>query len=48
MFAIIKNFLNDILTGMERTLKFYEGYFLCDTVDSKIDMEYVKNGINII
>lgn len=48
MFAIIKNFLNDILTWGERTLKFYEGYYLVDTVDAKLDMDYITNGIDIL
>ena len=48
MFTIIRNFVNDMLTAAERSLKFLEGYFLVDTVDAKIDMEYVKNGIDIL
>lgn len=48
MFGIIRNFVNDILSWGEKTLKFYEGYYLIDTIEVKIDMEYITNGIDII
>lgn len=48
MFTIIRNFVNDMLTYCERTLKFLEGYTLVDTVEVKIDMDYIVNGIDIL
>lgn len=48
MFTIIRNFVNDMLTAAERSLKFLEGYYLVDTVDAKLDMDYITNGIDIL
>ena len=48
MLTIVMNAINNILTAAERNLKFWEGYYLVDNVDAKIDMYYVINGEDII
>lgn len=48
MFTIIMNAIDGILTKAEKSLKFWEGYLLCDTIDAKLDMDYIINGEDII